>query len=1098
MVASGQRRTKTKSKAVAKPRRVRPLSARADGQHLPLPPKLTPPRPARLYPRTRLFDHLDRLREDHRVIWVSAPGGAGKTSLATSYLSTRKLPVLWYQVDQGDGDIASFFYYMGLAARQAAPRYKHPLPLLTPEYLADVPTFTRNFFRELYRRLPKDGVLVLDNYQDAPEDSLLHGVLHTAMGEVPEGLNLFVLSRVEPPSVLARLRLCDHAACLDWSKLQLTPEETRGIGALRLGKNLPDTNLDNLHQRTQGWAAGVVLMLEQGRSGATLDAATLPAEQKLLFDYFAGEILNRSEPTVREFLLKTALFPKFSADTARAFTDIDKSQDILDVLTRRNYFTVRHAGPDRDTYEYHPLFRQFLIQHAQETFPSAQIDALRTHAAALLEAAGDIEAAAELWRAASDWGALAAQALKHAAALAVQGRFQTLESWLRALPAEALERTPWLRYWLAVCRVLTNPLDAIPQFETAYAQFDRAGDVLGLYLAWAGAVDAIAFAMQDFSRFDVWLGRLEHLIEIHPEFPSMEVETRVIAAALNATMWRPAGRDAAVSHLVERATDLLHRCTNAAVTARLGFILYVYKVWADADDAEARSILDRLARLDKHLEGFPFERILTRHVWITHHGARGTPEAVLPALKDALEIAERSGVHTMDCMLVGLGVHACLGAGDLKNGGELLRRMEEMLRHTSAKLDHSFYWLLRAWHSALSGDFSAALQETGVAERFERELGAVPTYTLARLCTAEYQLAGGDPETAHATFSGFEAIPGLGHGLNRTYGRFLAADIALAFGNKAGARESVAQALRLTRRSGIVVGIGHLPALGAQTCAFALENGIEVETARMIIHRRRLAPPLDSSAVEQWPFPVKLYTLGRFDMVLDGQPLRIKGKVQRRPIDLLMALISLGGRAVNVSHLTDTLWPGTEADAAQAACKSALHRLRRLLGDDAALLLGDNQLSLNPGKVWVDAWAFERAAVRTETGKTSEADAERALALYHGPFLGGAAAPWAIPAREKLRAKFLRVLTSASRRHMQDGRHEAALRLIDRGLAAEPLAEAFYCDAMHCHAALGQRAEALLAYQRCHKLLASQLGIDPSPIIQALYRAVRDNQPLPP
>lgn len=58
-------------------------------------------------------------------------------------------------MDRGDGDIASVFYFMDLAARRVAPRHRKPLPALTPEYLADITTFTRNYFRELYRRLPK-------------------------------------------------------------------------------------------------------------------------------------------------------------------------------------------------------------------------------------------------------------------------------------------------------------------------------------------------------------------------------------------------------------------------------------------------------------------------------------------------------------------------------------------------------------------------------------------------------------------------------------------------------------------------------------------------------------------------------------------------------------------------------------------------------------------------------------------------------------------------------------------------------------------------------------------------------------------------------
>lgn len=152
-VRSARRKTGNRSRTVKYT--AQPITQTSRSGPKGAPPKITAPKPVRLYPRGRLFGFLDHARQDHRVIWVSAPGGAGKTSLAASYLAARRLPTLWYQVDQGDGDIASFFYYMGLAAQRAAPRFKKPLPLLTPEYLADVPTFTRNFFRELYRRLPE-------------------------------------------------------------------------------------------------------------------------------------------------------------------------------------------------------------------------------------------------------------------------------------------------------------------------------------------------------------------------------------------------------------------------------------------------------------------------------------------------------------------------------------------------------------------------------------------------------------------------------------------------------------------------------------------------------------------------------------------------------------------------------------------------------------------------------------------------------------------------------------------------------------------------------------------------------------------------------
>lgn len=124
------------------------------------------------------------------------------------------------------GDIASFFYCMGPAAAQVAPHHNQPLPVLTPEHLADVPTFGRNYFRELYHRLPGNGAVVLDNDQDAPEVSVLHDVLLIAMSEVPRGRTFMVLSRVEPSATPAILRLREHAACVDWANLRLTPAET--------------------------------------------------------------------------------------------------------------------------------------------------------------------------------------------------------------------------------------------------------------------------------------------------------------------------------------------------------------------------------------------------------------------------------------------------------------------------------------------------------------------------------------------------------------------------------------------------------------------------------------------------------------------------------------------------------------------------------------------------------------------------------------------------------------------------------------------------------------------------------------------------------
>src|SRR6185436_8766428 len=159
--------------------------------------------------------------------------------------------------------------------------------------------------------------------------------------------------------------------------------------------------------------------------------------------------------------------------------------------------------------------------------------------------------------------------------------------------------------------------------------------------------------------------------------------------------------------------------------------------------------------------------------------------------------------------------------------------------------------------------------------------------------------------------------------------------------------------------------------------------------ARDTIHRLHIRPPGD--ALENWPWPVKIHTLGRFEVLCDDHKLEFPGKAPRKVLAVLKAIVAGGGEAVAISHLTDAFWQDEEGDAARKAFDVTIVRLRRLLGNADAVSVRDEQVALNREVCWVDAWTFARNVEAIERGEGTRQALLRAgqgaLDSYRGSFL---------------------------------------------------------------------------------------------------------------
>ena len=286
------------------------------------------------------------------------------------------------------------------------------------------------------------------------------------------------------------------------------------------------------------------------------------------------------------------------------------------------------------------------------------------------------------------------------------------------------------------------------------------------------------------------------------------------------------------------------------------------------------------------------------------------------------------------------------------------------------------------------------------------------------------------------------------------------------------------------------------PTVAAAVCALALEHGIEAAFVRDVIAQRGLVAVRPDLA--EWPWPIRVRTLGSLRIEIKGQTLAFKGKVAKKPLELLVFLIASSGNDVAVSTAAFALWRELEGDKARAALTAALHRLRRVLGSDDAVLLEHGRLSLNPRLVWVDCLAFEQlvdsvgAPTAADLGASARAAAERAQALYGGVFMQGSNdEAWQMVCRARLASKFKRMVTLLAHAAQARGDAANARALLQRGLEFDPLAEDLARELMRELITAGDRAQARLVFERCRDAIALSLGAGPSAATLALVAGLQ-------
>jgi LuxR family maltose regulon positive regulatory protein len=397
--------------------------------------KVAPATP-RLIDRSDLLAALDGAAAG-KVTILSAPAGSGKTSLLRAWANRPGQPhglaVLQVQRDQHDDQQ---FWLALLDAVRHAPgtTSRAEPPTATPDF--NGPAMVDRVRSELADA--RDGItLVIDDLHELHSPEAL-AQLTRLLTNLPANVHAILATRRDLRLELHRLRLAGELAELRGAELRFSERETRELLDAS-GIMLSDAGVALLHQRTEGWAAGLRLAAISlaGHPDPERFVAEFSGSDRTVAEYLLAEMLDRQPDEIQQLLLSTSLLDRVNGELADLLTGRPGSERILLELEDANAFVVS-LDPERRWFRYHHLLGDFLRLELRRTRPE-EVPALHRRAAGWFTRHGQVVDAIRHTQAAGDWSEAARLLADHSFSLTLDGQAQTIQALVRAFPQGAAD-----------------------------------------------------------------------------------------------------------------------------------------------------------------------------------------------------------------------------------------------------------------------------------------------------------------------------------------------------------------------------------------------------------------------------------------------------------------------------------------------------------------------------------------------------------------------------------------------------------------------------------------------------------------------------------
>ena len=519
---------------------------------------------------------LDRLSgTTARLILISAPAGSGKTVLVSQWRAAADSGrFAWTTLDHGDNDPSRLWWKVISAVRRACPEFDVDPPQVL------VPRQGRVLLPALIARLSTlraPVVLVLDDYHLVNHHKC-HTQVEGLLRDLPQAVQVVLMTRATPPLELARLRAAGEVADIGLPDLRFSRSEVRTLVSTVAGVTLGGPDLSALLARTEGWPAGVYLaaLSLRGHPSPHTFIDQFTGDNRFIADFLAEEVFNRQAPAVRQFLLRTSILDRFTAPLCDAVTGRADSARLIERLERENLFLIP-ADEHRVWYRYHYLFAQMLRgQLARAQAQPRLVPLLHRRASAWHREAGSTEEAITHALSAGDTDGAAGLIAAHWHDFADAGRITTVRDWLSSLGEDRIAGNPvtahcaaWVaavcwdvdtvRRWLRVIEAAAGELPDASGLPDGIRSFASSAAMLRATFGFAGVrpmvEDGITATGLEDDPASPWYAYARALLGFGLHLAGDPDATPMVERALAAGISRPRTKMIALSVAAVRTAD---------------------------------------------------------------------------------------------------------------------------------------------------------------------------------------------------------------------------------------------------------------------------------------------------------------------------------------------------------------------------------------------------------------------------------------------------------------------------------------------------------------------------------------------------------------